>query len=233
MSRIIDAATADALDAPTINLVFIVSLDIQDDPILAWTGLGDLSFGASETGDAALDGKTFFGLTHTVAEIGTVADGKGGSAAVDLTLPGVDLTDDALRQVVYDTARWQFRTARLWFALLDDDGVVIGKPVRMKTGRMDQMPVSEDEEGMGTVVCRIESQQAYAGGPLATRYSEQDEIDPTDTSQKHVWALANMTAALGEANNIPGAGGASYIGGPYYGGGGGRREPWNSYVNHR
>jgi hypothetical protein len=221
VARQLDPATKTATEAENLNFAWIIRLDIQTDPVLAWTGFGDLTFAAGQTGDGALDGQTFQGITHLVAEIGAVGDGDSGSQALELRLPGVDLQDELLKQVVYDRRKWKFRQAWAWIALFDDAGNVIGKPIRVKTGRMDQMAVSESEDGEGLVICTIESQQAYASEALNTRWSEQTELDPNDNSQQYVWALANMTPALGQSNIIPGAGG--YGGGGYggdYGGGG-------------
>ena len=92
-----------------LTVVYIVRLDIEDDPILVWTGLGDLAFAPGQTGDGALDGQTFSGITHLVGEVGAAADGKGGSTALELALPGVDLYDEAMRQVVFNRRRWQYR----------------------------------------------------------------------------------------------------------------------------
>jgi hypothetical protein len=117
----------------------------------------------------------------------------------------VDLTDEAMRQVVYNRNRWQFQPAWLWMVFLDDSGSVIGKPVRLRSGRIDQMVVSEGDDGVGLVRCTVESQQAYASEALNTRYSEQDQLDATDTSQKWVWQLANMNPQVGQRFSMPGA----------------------------
>lgn len=220
-----------ALDGRTLNLAYIIRLDVEGDPLYAWTGFGDLTFTAGQTGDAALDGMTFQGITHLVADIGAVSDAQGGSGALEVIVPGVDLMDEAMRQVVYDKRRWQFRTARVWLVLLDDSGALIGNPIRLRSGRMDQMPVKEDDDGTGTVKCVIESQQAYATGALSTRYSEQKELDTSDTSQDWVWQLANMTPALGQANNLAGSGASLSSGGAGVGGGGGGRLFEGGHVN--
>ena len=81
---------------------------------------------------------------------------------------------------------------------------IVGKPFRIKTGRMDQMPYSESANG-GIVSCRIEGQQAYGKQPLMTRYSEQLDINSADNSQNYVYSLANMTAALGTPSATPAA----------------------------
>jgi hypothetical protein len=205
MARPMHSATSAELSKQNLTLVYFLRMDIESDPIQVYTGLGDYAFPAGSTGDTALDGLTFSGITHLVGEIGPVKDGQGGSGALDVQLPGVDLTDEAMRQVVYDRRRWQRRQAWLWMAFLNDSGLVVGNPIRLKTGRMDSMEVLEDDNGdTGTVKARIESQQSYAGEPLGTRYSEQEELDPADNSQRYVWQLANMSPAIGKANIIPG-----------------------------
>lgn len=228
-------AVGSALDSSSINWAYIIRLDVENDPLFAWTGFGDLTFGASQTGDTALDGQTFQGITHLIAEVGAVQDGQGGSGALEIVVPGVDLQDEMMRQVVFDRRRWQFRPGRVWIALFDDNGALLGNPIRMRSGYMDKMTVTEDDDGQGTVKCIIESQQAYAGPALNTRYSEQREIDSADNSQDWVWQLANMTPALGQANNMAGSGG-SPAAAPSSGGssGGSAREfGYNNNVDYR
>ncbi len=103
---------------------------------------------------------------------------------------------------------------------------IVGKPFRIKTGRMDQMPYT-DNNGTGIVKVRVEGQQAYGDEALGTRYSEQIDINPLDKSQKWAHSLANMTAALGQVSgaapstSLSGVGGGG-VGGGSGGGGGGR-----------
>ena len=204
MTRILDSATAAATSNPTLPMATIVRLDIVGDPLYCWTGIGDLTFGAGATGDSALDGLTFLG-TGTAVEIGISSDGAGGSDVLELSLAGVSITDPILRQIIYNHNRWQFKPAYVWLMLLDPDTYAIaGKPFRIKTGRMDQMPYDEDK-GKGIVKCRIEGQQSYGKQPLATRYSEQKDINPNDISQDFVYSLANMTAQYGTVSAPPAA----------------------------
>lgn len=207
--RVIDPSTDLLVDSPTVGWAYFIRLDIESDPILAWTGFGSYAF-APDFQDAALAGQTFQGITHLVADVSTVTEGQGGSEAVVLSLPGVDITDEAMRQVVYDRRRWQFRQAWLWVAMLSPQGAVVGVPIRLKSGRMDQMTIVEENDGSGTVKCQIESAQSYLSEALATRWSEQKDFDPSDTSQDYVWSLANMTPAIGEKTNLtPSSSGAS------------------------
>ncbi len=217
MTRPLNATTSAAFDKAELPLAAILYLDILGDPLYCWSGVGDLTFGAAETGDPSLDGLTFSG-TGTIIEISTISEGVGGSDALEVTLPGVDIAEPMLRQLITNRNRWQFRRAVVWLMALDPDTFAIaGKPFRVKTGRIDQLPYSENSKG-GTVKCKIEGQQAYGNTPLASRYSEQIDINPNDVSQKYVHSLANMTAVLGQASAQPGTGGVS----SGIGGGGGR-----------
>ena len=199
MTRPLDATTSAAFDKEILPLAVIIYLDILGDNLLAWSGIGDLTFAAGQTGDSALDGKTFLG-TGNLIEVSAVSDGIGGSDALEIILPGVDITQPILRQLITNRNRWQFRRAIVWLMALDETTYAIaGKPFRIKTGRMDKMPLTENR-GSGVVRCRIEGQAAYGNTPLSSRYSEQIDINPNDISQKYVHSLANMTATLGESS---------------------------------
>ncbi len=199
MTRPLEQATKDGFDKPIIPLAVIIYLDILDDPLFAWSGIGDLTFAAAQTGDPSLDGRTFKG-TGNLIELSAVSEGVGGSDTLQVILPGVDVTEPILRQLITTRRRWQFRRAIVWLMLLDPDtNAITGKPFRIKTGRMDQMPFSENAKG-GSVKCKIEGQQSYGNTPTASRYSEQIDINPNDISQRFVHSLANMTAQIGTAS---------------------------------
>ena len=217
MTRTLHPDTKAAAQAPTLWPAWVIRLDIKDDPVLVWTGLGQ--YLPSATGDNALDGLIFEGIAN-VGDIGAIVEAREGSQALTLSLAGVDLQDEALRQVVFDERTWQFRQAWLWVVLCDEDGNPIGKPVRVKRGRMDQMNHEEDD-GEGKVSVEIESHQAYVANVLNTRYSEQLEVDPTDTSQDYVHDLANKIAGIGDKTNVTSGGGGGGGGGGGVGGGGG------------
>lgn len=216
MTRVLDPATKAAAQAPTLWPAWVIRLDIKDDPVLVWTGLG--LYMPTGTGDNALDGLTFEGIAN-VGDIGAIVEAREGSQALTLSLAGVDLMDDALRQVIFDQRTWQFRAAWLWVVLCDEDGDPIGKPVRVKRGRMDQMN-HEENDGEGKVSVEIEGHQAYVASILNTRYSEQPEVDPTDTSQAYVHDLANKVAGIGDkANATSGSSGGGGSNGGSLGGG--------------
>ena len=203
MSRGMSGAMESEVVKSTIRSVWIVRLDIKDDPILAWTGWGP--FSPTGTGDDALDGNTFEGL-GPIDAISDVEDTESGSQSVTLELPGVDLNDDALRQIVLNAETWQFRQAWIWYGLLNETFNVIADPTRIKTGRMDQMRVSHTGK-TGTVSVTVESYQAYAAEALRTRYSQQKDVDPTDKSQDFAHDLANKQPGVGIPADLSGLGG--------------------------
>ncbi len=215
MTRPLETLTALAFDKPVLPLAAIISLDIENDPLYCWSGIGDLVFTAAQTGDPSLDGFTFKG-TGNLIQISNVSEGVGGSDVLEVALPGVDINEPMLRQLITFRRRWQFRRAVVWLMALDEvTGAIAGKPFRIKTGRMDRMPLSESK-GNGVVKCRIEGQQAYGNIPLGTRYSEQRDLNPNDNSQEYVHSLANMKAKIGVASGsgspsagIPGGGGSN------------------------
>lgn len=216
MSRPLDANTSSHLGDQSLNVVYILRMDIPIDPVTVWSAWGQKTFTAGQTGDAALDGQTFDGVTHMIGEISAAQDEVGGSQSLELTMPGVDINSDLLRQVVRDKRQWQFRQAWLWMAFVDGNLNILGKPFRLKTGRMDQMVLSEDQSGVGSVKAVVEGQQAYASEALNTRYSETKDLDPADISNDFAAALANMVPTIGQKHSgstTGGEGAASRFGG--------------------
>lgn len=201
-ARNIHPLTSAALGQDVVYDAFILRLDIKDDPIQIWTGPRDIVFSGS--GDPSLEvdalgnSLTFDGLGD-IGGIGDIVDGQGGSQALVLRLAGIDLADDALKQVVFNKNRWQRRQAWVWLATLDADYNLVGQPFRIKTGRMDNMGVGQGRDGENFVEVRVESHQAYSSEASNTKYSEQPDIDSTDISQAYVVDLANRQAIIGGA----------------------------------
>ncbi len=179
--------------------VWIIRLDIETDPVYWWTGAGDYS--PVGTGDAALDGNTFTGLGN-IEEITPIEDSSKGSSAVRLVLPGVNLTDTALQEIILDSRKWQRRSAWIWLGYLDTDLGVIDFPTRLKTGRMDQIIISSNGPE-GTVTVIVESHQANISQAQDTRQIDQKALDPTDTSQDFIFDLVDRKAGTAKPKKIP------------------------------
>lgn len=193
--RDLHPSTEAAVDASVVYPAWLFRLDIEGDPVIVWTGARDITFGTMT--DPVLSGLTFERVGN-IGDIGNIVDGRGGSQAMNLRLPGVDLDDGDLNDIVTDKSRWQFRQAWVWIATLDASYNIVGEPFRVKTGRMDRMNVGQGRKGsyIGLV---IESHQAYASEVGNQKYSELKDFDPSDTSQNFVHDLANRVAIIGGA----------------------------------
>lgn len=201
MARTIDATTLAQVQGQTIYGIWIIRLDFAGDPVYIHSGLKNLIFAAGY--DAALNGLTFQGVGN-IGSIDPIVDSIDGSQAINLTLPGVDLSLDYLHQIVNNADLWQRRGAWIFFATTDSDFNLLGKPIRVKTGRMDQLPIIIDPgANTGTLTCTVESLQSYNNEALFTRYSDQHSIDATDTSCKYMANLANQVADIGVHNSNP------------------------------
>lgn len=209
-NRPLHPATAAAIGQNVVYEGWFIRLDIEDDPVQIWTGGYDVTFAGTD--DAALNGIAFEGR-GVIGGIGEIVDGAGGSQSVKLTLAGVDLEDEALKQVVFDKRRWKRRQAWLWVATLDENYQVVGTPFRVKTGRMDKMRVGQGR-GQNYVEVTIESHQGYSTQPTMTGYYEMAAVlDSADQAEAFVHDLANRQAIIGgtTANNaaVPPSGGSS------------------------
>lgn len=211
VTRGLDPELNAELEKQVIRPVWIIRLDIKDDPLLVWTGRG--SFSPTGTGDPDLDGQIFTGVGD-IGEIGAIQDTEKGSKALTLELPGVDLTKPLLAQIVNDLRIWQFREAWIWFGVLDTVNNFVVNPFRVKTGRMDTMTL-ENNGTEGSIKAVIESHQSFISRALGTRYSEQQDIDPTDISQTFIHDLANKQPGIGVTSSSTDGG----IGGGRVGGG--------------
>ena len=174
--------------------VFFVRLDIATDPFIKWTGYGD--FTPVGTGDTAFDGFTFNGMGN-IGEIGAVRDTDKGSSNTKLELPGVDINDTVLKEIIQDMRQWQYRRAWIWAGYLDADLAVVADPTRIKTGRMDTLEINR-AKGIGSVVVNVESHQANISQSQANRMSDQKNLDPTDTSMDFIYDLVNRVGGAGE-----------------------------------
>lgn len=187
-------AAMDTEAEASVNMpVWFVRLDIETDPLYVWTGQGQHTPAA--TGDTAFDGFTFEGLGN-IGTISPIRDTSKGSGAVKLELPGVDLQDTALDEIVNNARKWQYRKAWIWFGYLNSTLGVVTKPTRLKTGRMDDMLASV-KKGTGVVSLTIESHQAHISQAQEIKMIDQKNLDPSDISMDFIVALSNRRGGAG------------------------------------
>jgi len=194
MVRSLHASMQAEVIKPQIKPVWIVRLDIQTDPVYAWTGRGQ--FVGAGTGDAALDGYTFDGVAN-FGEISAIKEDNAGSGAVSIKLAGVNIGEEVLDQIINNAYRWQGRRAWIWIGMLNETYGIVANPTRIKTGLMNQLKLVDSGES-ASVLLTIESHQAFISRSTRTRYITQIEIDPADLSQTYIHDLANRNPPIGE-----------------------------------
>ena len=198
MSELLDAEGEKEVMYP----VWFLWLDIEDDPLFAFTGIGEIAFAEDETGDAALDGNTFAGI-GVAAMIGDIEESENGSGATRITIPGVDPALPGFKPLIADRKKWQFRRAVLWFSYMTEDGTgLVDDPQREKTGRLDGLEVTHDRDTC-TISINIEGFAASGQYPTGTKYAEQPEIDPNDIGMSFVSDLVNKQPEIGPGSSQP------------------------------
>lgn len=186
--RDITAGMVTALEASAVRAVLIGRFDILTDPLVAWTGPG--TFAPTATGDAALDGQTFFGMAPYI-ELSNVVEDQGIGGPTTIVVSGQDLDEELLRQIIRDKRQWRGRGAWLWLGLLNvDEATVIANPVRMKTGVITQMVVTRDGE-TASVAVTIDRDLGRAQGAL-WRWLDHTRIYGADTWSTFIIALSNQ-----------------------------------------
>ena len=205
-----DAATLAALGGEVVYIQWFAWMDIVGDPVFAVSGVQDITFDASETGDPDLDGKTFLAIPGELVDVGDVQHSETGSESVTATLRGLPIEDGGLLDIVGQKAKWRKREARLWFRVLDpiDDKATQFTPLpihRYYSGYLINLSVdtSADEQA---IVATIENYQAALSEGSGLTYLHQSEFDPGDKSAEQTLAAANGMHKAGVAGSVGGGG---------------------------
>jgi len=134
---------ATALQGGEVQPVIVARLDIENDPVKAWSGPG--LFAPTGTGDTALDGNTFDPAEGFV-DITDIQEDQGTGNLVAITAKANDLDASLLRQIVRDGRLWIGRDAFLWLGLLEEEKNVVVNPTRIKTGVMVEMEIKRESD---------------------------------------------------------------------------------------
>ena len=184
------------LEAGTVRPVLLGRFDILTDPLVAWTGHG--TFAPTSTGDAALDGQTFFGMAPFM-ELSDVKEDQGIGGPTTITISGHDLDEELLRQIIRDKRQWRGRKAWLWLGLLNaDEATVIANPARIKTGVMTAMITNRSGEE-STVTVTLDQDLGRARGSLF-RWLDHTRIFAADTWSTFIVQLSNQPGGITDKN---------------------------------
>ncbi len=159
MARDISPEQARAAGAPVVYPAMLVELDVAPDALCLWGGLGNLVWGNRVfTGAGALLG---------IGDVEEAAEVRAASTTISLSgIPGEVIE-------VAQTVAFQGRAARIWLALLAEDGALIGDPVQILAGRMDTLSWSEGETA--AVSMTVENQLVDLDRARVRRYTDADQ----------------------------------------------------------
>jgi len=220
-----DANVLAALGREEVYVQWFAWLDIVDDPVRAVSGVQNIVFGASETGDPDLDGHTFVAIPSNLVSISDVEHAEQGSGTVSAVLSGLPV-EDSLLDIVEQRGKWRKREARLWFRLLEPTAFsASGVPVefsalpiqRYYSGYLVNLEVQTSASEQ-SISASIENYQAALSEASGLTYLHQSEFDPDDDSAARKLAAANGIQKAGVFGSGPG-------GGSRGGGGGGGGAP--------
>lgn len=184
------------LEANTVRPVLLGRFDIVSDPLVAWTGYG--TFAPTGTGDAALDGQTFFSMAPFL-ELSDIKEDQGIGGPASITISGHDLDDELLRQIIRDKRQWRGKKAWLWLGLLNaDEATVVSNPARIKTGVMTQMTTTRSGEE-ASVTVTIDQDLGRARGSLF-RWLDHTRIYAADTWSTFIVQLSNQPGGIEDQN---------------------------------
>lgn len=199
--RALAGATATELAASTIRPAMLVRLDATSGTLRWWTGVGDLTW----------DGATWSGL-GTFAEVGQIEE-LAGTQAGNVTLQMSGIPSGMVSLVLGENL--QGRAVRIWLALLDGAGALVGTPIQVFGGRADVVRLS-DSGDTAQVTLTCESRLVDLQRLRLLRYTDEEQrrLYPTDKGLEYVALIQDKEIYWGVATPgrmTGGGGGTSYV----------------------
>lgn len=181
----IPAATAAELSRPQLAPIGLVDLDCASGHFRMWTGFGELQW----------RGYTWHGA-GTLGAIGAMEETTETRAAgVELTLSGIPA--EVLQ--IANGENWQGRDARIYYAVLDDQGRFVGEPFQIRRGLMDAMSLKDGAEC--AISLTIESRDIDLRRARIRRYTAEDQRaeHPGDAGMDGITAVQSWDGKWNES----------------------------------
>ena len=189
----LNATVQAAVEGQVVNARWVCYLDVDTDPLRATTGLYNKTF--SSTGDADLDGFTFESYPAELISVSEVQHDESGSNQVAVTMSGLIVNNAAFLALIGDKSKWQGRTARLWWYLVDTNEAQITSNVYgYYTGYMNDITINGSPESQSITMTIEHYLVTLAVTPNKT-YAMQNQFDSGDYSADASIAVANGTSA--------------------------------------
>jgi hypothetical protein len=189
----LNATVQAAVEGQVVNARWVCYLDVDTDPLRATTGLYNKTF--SSTGDADLDGFTFESYPAELISVSEVQHDESGSNQVAVTMSGLIVNNAAFLALIGDRTKWQGRTARLWWYVVDGNETQITSSVYgYYTGYMNDITINGSPDSQ-SITMTIEHYLATLTVTSNKTYAMQKEFDSGDFSADASIAVANGTNA--------------------------------------
>lgn len=178
MARDLTTAQEDALQSDNTRLGFVYESFFNDKPLRAWTGYESLFFDSDGDGNdeeflGVGDFASFGGISETT-------DVKSEDFSVVLAdIPNASLAYDTPGEpgVIFDEAlegEFQGESAKLWMAILNDDGTVIDDPIEINSGFQDEIDL-DDDGGSLTIELKIATPMKNLRGKSTLHNTAEDQ----------------------------------------------------------
>lgn len=160
MARDLGASVIAEIQAGTLRPVLLFEGVFATGTLNAWTGIGTLSWDSkSWVGTGAL------GTVSPIEETDQVR-----AAGVQVTMNGISAANIAL---ALQSCR-QGAAGKVWLALLDVSGAIVGTPYLAFSGRLD-VPIIDEAGETATITISYESRLADLDLPRIRRYTDEDQ----------------------------------------------------------
>lgn len=160
MARNLSAAMEAAVQQPVVFTALLFDLTFADNTYHMWSGIGNLVWGTT----------TYSGV-GTLGKVSTITEGNGVEAqGVKLSLSGIDPTwlAESMNEINLATR------AKIYLALLDNNGVIIANPVCMYTGIMDGPKIDLDSQ-TAVITIDVEDKMIELNRSRGGRLTSQDQ----------------------------------------------------------
>jgi hypothetical protein len=185
MARDLGAALISEVQAGTVRPVLLFEGVFATGTLNAWTGVGTLSWDSkSWVGTGA------FGSVSAIEETDQVV-----ASGIQVALNGIASTNVSL---ALQSCR-QGAAGKVWLALLDSAGAIVGTPYLAFSGRLD-VPVIDEGGDSATITIAYESRLADLERPRIRRYTDEDQRAeyPGDLGFQYVAGLQDKPIPWGQ-----------------------------------
>jgi hypothetical protein len=149
-----------ALSAGSVNLAIFAQLQMSNETLYLWSGIGPITWNSM----------TFQG-------VGTLGKVTGISEAANVEAKGMQISLSGIPSSMIQEALYNvrlFQTVNLWLACFDSAGAIISDPVVSFAGLMDKSSI-DDDGNTSTITINVENVLADLNRPVCRHYTDADQ----------------------------------------------------------